>query len=118
MVKKLLLIFFAILIGEQLNAQQILPEQARQVSVENGVVNYETAGVEGFVSPQAEQPAAIVKPVTEWDLQQCNDMLISLDMKIQHAAEEGDQQAVDYYQSAKNAVLARKAVLTNQTQGQ
>ncbi len=116
MVKNLLLIFFAFICA-QANAQQISPEQARQVSVENGVVNYETAGVEGFVVPQSD-PVVIEKPLSEWDLQQCNDMLFSIDQKLSGAIEHGDQEAIDYYQSAKNAVLARKAILTNQTEGQ
>lgn len=116
MVKNLLLIFFALL-SIQASAQQVSPEQARQVSVENGVVNYETAGVEGFVVPQNE-PVALVKPLAEWDLQQCNDMLFSLDQKLQAATENGDQEGIDYYQSIKLQVLARKATLTNQTEGQ
>lgn len=114
MMKNLLLIFFAFICGQSF-AQQVSPSQARQVSVENGVVNYETAGVEGFVSPQAE-PQAVVKPVTEWDLQQCNDALFSIDLKLQAAVERGDQESVSQYQDAKNEVLARKAILINQTQ--
>lgn len=115
MIKHLLLILF-ISTCILADAQQASSE-SRQISVQNGVVNYETAGVEGFHVPQPEL-VSIVKPVSEWDLQQCTEMLVFTDQKLLAAVENNDQESIDHYQYCKDAILARIAALNNQIQGQ
>ena len=122
MIRKLL-IFLAVFTCGLINAQQqTIPEGVRQVSVQNGFVIYESAGVEGFQPAQtgtpAEALAPVVKPISEWGMQECNEALYFIDLKLPVVTETDDQEAIARYVQAKSEILARKAILTNQTQGQ
>ena len=120
MIRKLLFAFFALFTCGLIHAQQqVVPDQVRQVSVQNGVVIYESGGVEGFqTAEETAAPAVVVKPIAEWDLQQCDDALYFIEQKLPVVTESGDLESIAAYQQSKNEILARKAILTNQIQGQ
>lgn len=121
MIRKLLLFFAVFTCGLIYAQQQVIPDQVRQVSVQNGFVIYESRGVEGFqpAAPvTAPNPVPAAKPVSEWNIQECDEALYFIDLKLQVAIENHEQESIDRYQQNKNEILARRSVLTNQIQGQ
>jgi glycerophosphoryl diester phosphodiesterase len=80
----------------------------------NGVTVYMAPGVEGYVSPAAPQPVAIMS-VNEWNLAQCIDALPLIDAKIAVLTEEGaSQEELEKLRQVKLDVEARRSSLISQ----
>lgn len=87
-------------------------QQNKIISSQNGFINYESGGVEGFQEVSVKSQNHSI-PISEWDLNLCNEVLFSLEQKILISNENGDVEAIHRYQLEKATILMRKSILAN-----
>lgn len=82
---------------------------------ESGIQVYESGGVEGFKKSdlESQNTPKVVKPISEWTLEECDNMLYGLNAKIDVLEKEGFPEAdIAEYRKTKNEVDQRKAILS------
>lgn len=85
-------------------------------TTETGVNVYESGGVEGFRKEPANVPTPVreVKPISEWSMEECDNALYGVNLKIT-ALENGGSPETDIegYRKMKSEMMLRKEELIN-----
>jgi hypothetical protein len=83
---------------------------------ESGIQVYESGGVEGFkkIEIERQNTPKIVKPISEWTIEECDNALYGLNSKISALEKEGfPESEIAEYRKSKTEILQRKDFLSN-----
>lgn len=117
LLKKIVFLYLFILCNTlfgQTNSPANIEQTHYKVTSENGIVIYKSAGVEGVTRTSEVISPPVNQSISNWDLQQCNDALYYIGLKIEKSISEDDNESVEKYLEEKRKVLERKSMLTSQ----
>ncbi len=82
---------------------------------ETGIQVYESGGVEGFKKSEDNRQNSPIerKPISEWTMEECDNVLYSVNLKINALEKEGfPESEIAEYRKSKTEILQRKDLLS------